>query len=413
MKRILLTAVLFAACAVFAGGIDRVTTVGTASIQEKRRVRNFMTPRVVGKTLIPEEVEKIVGELSLELEQKGYSVKLAYVPKASVPGTVTVSVDFVTRTELRLRQKAAGEGGGASGSVVSSRRPSRWLPSPGGEIKRVRVRGDVDFCDQYEIQDLIEEELKGKTLTADNEKQLLDAARVRIVRKGFPLATVTAGAFRQSNAWTYWLFPPRRVFDASEVLCAEAYRAALAPRYPKMRFCANVTNESFAAVKTVIAPFGSELEYRALAAGKHVVALANQKTRQNITLGWWYMTEQMGAALVDHPAVAGLPHDGLFEPLFFRIGKEGLPLPVKGFAKDDFIMVGEGGKGVDVVPGIPQFFALFKTRVGHAPGIPRTGRHDQCGAQTDRRKPTPCKKMITLCFELHFRIPCICVGIFH
>jgi len=193
MKRILLTAVLFAACAVFAGGIDRVTTVGTASIQEKRRVRNFMTPRVVGKTLIPEEVEKIVGELSLELEQKGYSVKLAYVPKASVPGTVTVSVDFVTRTELRLRQKAAGEGGGASGSVVSSRRPSRWLPSPGGEIKRVRVRGDVDFCDQYEIQDLIEEELKGKTLTADNEKQLLDAARVRIVRKGFPLATVTAG----------------------------------------------------------------------------------------------------------------------------------------------------------------------------------------------------------------------------
>ena len=65
----------------------------------------------------------------------------------------------------------------------------------------------------------------------------------------------------------------------------------------------------------------------------------------NITLGWWYMTEQMGAALKDHPVLAGLPHEGLFNPLFFRIGKTGLALPVAGFAKDDFVMVGEGGKG--------------------------------------------------------------------
>ena len=86
-------------------------------------------------------------------------------------------------------------------------------------------------------------------------------------------------------------------------------------------------------------------EKAALAAGKDVVSLANQQTERNIELGWWYMTEQMGAALKDHPVLARFPHEGIFEPQFFRIGKTGLALPVEGFAKDDFVMVGEGGKG--------------------------------------------------------------------
>ena len=160
-------------------------------------------------------------------------------------------------------------------------------------------------------------------------------------------ATVSAGAFSQSNAWSYWLFPVRKPVEASRILCSDTFFAALAPRYPGLRAWdgKDALPTDLAAVDVVIAPFGGDLEKAALAAGKTVVSLANQTGPRNITLGWWYMTEQMGAALKDHPVLAGFPHEGLFEPQFFRIGKTGLALPVEGFTKDDFVMVGEGGKG--------------------------------------------------------------------
>jgi len=158
-------------------------------------------------------------------------------------------------------------------------------------------------------------------------------------------ATVTAGAFSRSNAWNYWLFPTRRAADGSRILCAAKFASALTVRYPGLRAVAEGAPVDFACCDAVIAPFGSALEEAALAAGKRVVSLANQEGARNITLGWWYMTEQMGAAMKDHPVLAGFPHEGMFEPQFFRIGKTGLKLPVKGFAKDDFVMVGEGGRG--------------------------------------------------------------------
>lgn len=158
-------------------------------------------------------------------------------------------------------------------------------------------------------------------------------------------ATVTSGAFCQSNSWNYWLFPVRKPVDGSRVLCAAGFASALQSRYPGLRVQDESVPADFEMCDVVIAPFGGELEKAALAAGKRVVSLANQEGRRNITLGWWYMTEQMGAALKDHPVLAGFPHEGLFEPQFFRIGKTGLKLPVEGFKKDDFVMVGEGGKG--------------------------------------------------------------------
>ena len=154
------------------------------------------------------------------------------------------------------------------------------------------------------------------------------------------VATVTSGAFRQTNGWTYWLFPARPAAACSDVACADEFAAALAPRYGRL-----LSAKDWAKARVVIAPYGSALEKAALAAGKDVVSLANQTGAANVRLGWWYMTEQMGAALKDHPVLAKLPHAGLFDQLLFRIGKTGLALPVEGFAKDDFVMVGEGGKG--------------------------------------------------------------------
>ena len=167
-------------------------------------------------------------------------------------------------------------------------------------------------------------------------------------------ATVMDGSFRQSNAWSYWLFPVRPAVDGSHLLCAARFAVALRSRYPGLRAQDESAPVDFSACDTVIAPFGSELERAALAAGRRVVSLANQDGPRNVTLGWWYMTEQMGAALKDHPILAGFPHEGLFEQQFFRIGKTGLALPVEGFSQDDFVMVGEGGKGCYLYLAVAQ-----------------------------------------------------------
>ena len=47
---------------------------------------------------------------------------------------------------------------------------------------------------------------------------------------------------------------------------------------------------------------------------------------------------------MDHPALRRVPHGGFLSPLFFRIGKTGLKLPIDGIGKDDLIMVGEGAE---------------------------------------------------------------------
>ena len=115
-----------------------------------------------------------------------------------------------------------------------------------------------------------------------------------------------------SNSWEYWLFP----------------------NLPRPKAPADVT----------IVAYGSKEMDEALAAGRKVVALANQTGAPDIFVGWWWMGEQMGAALCEHPSLRHLPHGGMFSPLFFRIGKTGLELPVEGVAEKDLIMVGEGAE---------------------------------------------------------------------
>ena len=120
-----------------------------------------------------------------------------------------------------------------------------------------------------------------------------------------------------ANSWDYWLFPRASVEAARREAAAKG---------------------------VVICAYGSDEEKRALAEGKRVISLANQSSPRNIQLGWWYMTEQMGAALMDCDWLKGIPHGGYFNELFFRIGRTGLKLPVEGFAPKDFVMVGEGGE---------------------------------------------------------------------
>jgi len=151
------------------------------------------------------------------------------------------------------------------------------------------------------------------------------------------IASNSAESF--SNAWDYWLFPKRRPLSADGVACADELRPHLEGRYVNL-----VQEPCWRSAHAVIAMRGSALESEALAGGKNVISLSGQFGEPNILLGWWWMGSQMGSVLNDRPWLGGLPHGGVFSPLFFRIAKGGLKLPVSGVSEEDIVMVGEGAE---------------------------------------------------------------------
>ena len=159
------------------------------------------------------------------------------------------------------------------------------------------------------------------------------ACRIRLA------ATVSADGFNASNSWNYWLFPRRDRKEAPGVACADAFAPSLSARYGSL-----LKEGDWSKAKVVVAPYKSELEKLALAAGKSVISLANQTGAPDIFLGWWWMGNQMGAALKESPFLDHLPEDRFFCPLFFRIGKTGLKMPVEDFKEKDMVMVGEGAE---------------------------------------------------------------------
>ena len=142
-----------------------------------------------------------------------------------------------------------------------------------------------------------------------------------------------------TNSWDFWLFPKRTPRAADDVACAERFRSRLAGRYPGLRPMADA-----AKAKVLIAPTGAREAAAALDRGQDVVLIDNEDTPVNVTLGWWWLGSQMGSVVRDHAVLRHLPHDGILSQLFFRISKEGTPLPVADVAEKDLVVFGEGGE---------------------------------------------------------------------
>ena len=150
-------------------------------------------------------------------------------------------------------------------------------------------------------------------------------------------ATVSARGFSQSNRWHFWFFPRRPPRPSSDLAAAEPFRSRLLARYPGIRPIAEA-----AAARTVIVARGSAEEAEALRRGQSVVSLANQDGAANVALGRWWMGSQLGMVLEDADALRLLPHQGVLNPLLFRIVKTGLELPLADVPPADYRIVGEG-----------------------------------------------------------------------
>ena len=156
------------------------------------------------------------------------------------------------------------------------------------------------------------------------------------------VATVSGRAgnskFVQSNHWDWWFFPKRAPRPSGAVAAADEFRGILLPRYPGL-----LTAGESAKAKTVIARSGSDEERVALALGRNVISVSNWSGSPNIALGRWWMGSQLGMVLADTPVLAKLPHQGVLNPLLFRIVKEGAAeLPLSDVKGADYRIVGEG-----------------------------------------------------------------------
>ena len=140
-----------------------------------------------------------------------------------------------------------------------------------------------------------------------------------------------------ANTWDMWIFPKRAVRPRPGVCILPPFAEQLAPRYSGLVAPADV-----AQAKVVVCAAGSEDAKAAAARGQSVVAIGPVGKKEPPTLGWWWLGENVGIAIADHPALATLPHSDSVDGLFFRILGKGCPLPVAGVAERDILAVSEG-----------------------------------------------------------------------
>lgn len=115
--------------------------------------------------------------------------------------------------------------------------------------------------------------------------------------------------------------------------------------------------------------------------GQRTLFVSQTDGAANVSLGWWWIGDQVGTAFADHPALAGLPHDGFLSPLFFRLVKRGRPLPLAPIPSAKLIAVGEGRNGyfcylggdrttlyafgLDILSGYPEAASLLDGMVDY------------------------------------------------
>ena len=182
------------------------------------------------------------------------------------------------------------------------------------------------------------------------------------------------------NEWDFWLFPKRGRRDGRDIAADSALLPALAGLYEGV---ADAAAPSAREARVVVAPYGSKTAEEALARGQRVLTISGGDGKANVSLGWWSMGNQVGTALAKgHPALSGLPHEGVMTPLLFRVVKEGAhPLSAKDLELAAPIIVGEGRKdcylylgevkravggarqiaafGLDVLSGRPESAAIL------------------------------------------------------
>lgn len=251
-----------------------------------------------------------------------------------------------------------------------------WWEAQGGVLKKMWVKGGTNrvhvagdrfpltfLFAHYENASLDEARIDWKFVTDDGREFMVggqeigrqtvgharQVARVVFTVPGLPkackatlVATVSGQAgskrFTKANHWDWWFFPARTARPSADTAATGEFRSLLLSRYPGILSACEMEK-----AKTVIVRSGSDEERMAIGLGKNVVSISNWDGKPNVILGRWWMGSQLGMVLTDSQCLAKLPHQGVLNPLLFRIVKEGaVELPLADVKRSDYRIVGEG-----------------------------------------------------------------------
>ncbi|MEA3365417.1 MAG: hypothetical protein U9Q79_07230, partial [Candidatus Hydrogenedentes bacterium] len=145
-----------------------------------------------------------------------------------------------------------------------------------------------------------------------------------------------------SNAWDLWFFPKRGPKKVEGLAVTEDLVDVLAPRYPGIAVAG--TPEADAA-RAVLGSWDHPALIAAVGKGKRGLMLGPAEGDPNISLGWWWLGNQLGTVFADHPVFGDFPHNGRLTPLWFRLIKKGISLPIDPeYGEFQHLAVGEGQK---------------------------------------------------------------------
>jgi len=143
--------------------------------------------------------------------------------------------------------------------------------------------------------------------------RILARERIRVPDVSKPVkATLQVALAGLSNAWDFWFFPK--------------------------------AGSSGDPAGVVVADYGSEAAEAARRMGKNLLVVGNRSDKANFAMGWWWLGNQVGTAVLPHDCLGDFPYEPFLSPLLFRIIKEGEALPVAGYDENDYVIVGEGLK---------------------------------------------------------------------
>ena len=154
-------------------------------------------------------------------------------------------------------------------------------------------------------------------------------------------ATLSARVGDVSNEWDFWVFPKRGKRDGRGIAVASSLKDAMSRLYDGF----SVVGAPDAANATIIVADDAAFCDTPEAVYKNIIVVNPPKGIPNASLGWWWMGDQVGTALLRHPVFANLPHEGVLSPLLFCIIGRGRPLEDSSIDEKDLLMAGEGGSG--------------------------------------------------------------------
>lgn len=196
---------------------------------------------------------------------------------------------------------------------------------------------------------------------------------------------VKLGETPVSNSWDFWFFPKRPQKQGDGIAVTDDLFDVLAKRYPGV---AKTGTPEASAAELVIGSWDHPALIESTKKGKRGLMIGPADGKPNVTLGWWSLGDQVGTAFAKHPVFGDFPHDGKLSPLWFRLIKRGLPLPIDpAYGTFEHFAVGEGQKqyftyicrktgkdgenllitrGVDLLADTPEGICLLDAMIDYA-----------------------------------------------